>query len=87
MKHLIITYLPYLLSTITIYQVFLAGNKNVHAWIIGIGNQVLWLTWILVSQNYGLLPMNVAMWVLYTRNHFKWKKEASSTKKEPQPSY
>jgi len=85
MKHLIITYLPYVLSTITIYQVFLAGNKNVHAWIIGMGNQVLWLTWILVSQNYGLLPMNVAMWVLYTRNHFKWRKEASNLKKKSQP--
>jgi hypothetical protein len=85
MKHLITTYLPYLLSTITIYQVFWQETKNVHAWIVGIGNQALWLIWILISQNYGLLPMNVAMWVLYTRNHFKWRKETSNFKKESQP--
>lgn len=75
MKHLIVIYLPYLLSAISIAQIVMAGNKHPNAWLLGLANQVLWLTWILTSQNYGLLPMNLAIWVVYTRNHFKWKKE------------
>lgn len=69
---LIVEYLPYLLSCITIYQLVLAGNMHKNAWLVGLCNQVLWLTWILSSGTYGLLPMNLAVWVVYTRNHFKW---------------
>lgn len=72
MQHVITTYLPYLLSVISIYQIILAGNKAKHAWAVGLGNQSLWLTWILVSANYGFLPMNIAIWIVYTRNHLKW---------------
>jgi hypothetical protein len=68
--------LPWILSGITIYTMFLAGNKNNNAWLIGLANQLLWLTWIIAIGAWGLLPMNIALWVVYTRNHLKWKREA-----------
>jgi len=67
------TYLPWLLSAITIWMTLLAGNKSPHAWAIGIVNQGLWLIWIINTRSWGLLPMNVALWIVYTRNHFKWR--------------
>lgn len=60
MKNAIVTYLPWALSAITIYTMILAGDKRRHTWAVSLGNQALWLTWILVSGTYGLLPMNVA---------------------------
>ena len=66
------TYLPWLLSAITIYMTVLAGNRNRWAWAVGLLNQALWLTWIVASSAWGLLPMNIALWVVYARNHFKW---------------
>lgn len=35
--------------------------------------QLLWLVWILASKSYGLLPMNLALWIVYGRNYLKWK--------------
>ena len=75
MKDIIIFYLPFLISVITITQLIMAGNKHPKAWLVGLGNQVLWSTWIITSNNWGLLPMNIAIWVIYARNHFKWKKQ------------
>jgi hypothetical protein len=72
MSEAIRNYLPWLLSAITIYMTVLAGNKARHAWLFGLGNQALWLLWIVVSGAWGLLPMNVALWVVYARNHYKW---------------
>jgi hypothetical protein len=66
--------IPYILSAITIYMFVLAGNKSKHAWAVGLGNQALWLTWIIISSTWGLLPMNMALWFVYARNHFKWNK-------------
>jgi hypothetical protein len=66
------TYLPALLSIITIWMTLMAGNKHPNAWLIGLGNQLLWLIWICVAQQWWFLPMNFAMWLVYLRNHLKW---------------
>jgi len=68
----IVTYMPWLLSAITIYMTIMAGNKARYAWLIGLGNQALWLTWICAAGAWGLLPMNIALWAVYARNHLKW---------------
>ena len=69
---------PWILSAITIYMNFLAGNRSRHAWAVGLFAQALWLGRILYTQTWGFLPMNVALWVIYGRNHLKWSKEASA---------
>lgn len=76
MKDLIVQYLPWLLSAITIWMFLLAGNKSKIAWIVGLCNQFLWLIWIVFSASWGLLPMNLALWIVYSRNHLKWASDA-----------
>jgi len=51
----------------------LAGNKKRGAWAVALLNQFLWLIWIFLTGTWGLLPMNIALWIVYSRNHFKWK--------------
>lgn len=75
MTETIRNYLPWLLSAITIYMTVLAGNKSRHAWLIGLGNQALWLVWIVTTASWGLLPMNAALWIVYGRNHLRWTSE------------
>lgn len=75
MNSLITQYLPWLLSAITIWMTVLAGNKNRFAWAVGLLNQVLWLVWIIATASWGLLPMNLALWVVYSRNHLRWANE------------
>lgn len=69
----VVAVLPWLLSAITIWMTILAGNKSRWAWAVGLGNQGLWLVWIVASASWGLLPMNAALWAVYARNHMKWK--------------
>lgn len=77
MKHLIVNYLPYLLSAITIWMTVLTGNLHRHTWLLGLANQALWLVWIVVSESWGFIPLNVALWYVYCRNHYKWVHEFS----------
>lgn len=78
MREQIITYLPWLLSVITIWMTVLAGNKHPSAWAIGFANQGLWLGWIVASEAWGLLPMNLALWIVYARNHWQWNKREAA---------
>lgn len=69
-------YLPWLLSAITIWMTLLAGNLHRSAWLVGLANQLLWLFWIAITGTWGLLPLNIALWIVYSRNHMKWRREA-----------
>lgn len=71
---LIKIYLPWILSIITIHMTILAGNTHKNTWLLGLLNQALWLIWIIASESYGLIPMNLVLWVIYFRNHLKWSK-------------
>jgi hypothetical protein len=72
MKEIITIYLPYLMSAITIYTMFLAGDKKKGAWVVGLINQIFWFTWVFTTQNWGLLPMTIAITIVYFRNYLKW---------------
>ncbi len=75
---MLVKYLPWLMSALTVYMTVLAGNKSRYAWLIGLVNQALWLVWIVASSAWGLLPMNAALWIVYARNHAKWKNQTPS---------
>lgn len=64
--------IPYALSAVTIYMNVLAGNKHPRAWAVGLLGQVGWSGWIVSSGTWGFLPMNLALWWVYGRNHWKW---------------
>jgi hypothetical protein len=69
---MIVTYLPWLMSAMTIWMTLLAGNNHPRAWAVGLINQVFWVTWIIASETWGLIPMSIELGIVYARNHFKW---------------
>lgn len=74
-KELVVFILPWILSCLTLWMTFLAGNNNPKTWLIGLFSQCLWIIWILLSKSWGLIPLNLGMWVIYYRNHRKWNKK------------
>jgi len=40
-----------------------------------LANQAFWLVWIIATETWGLVPMNLALWIVYARNHVRWMKE------------
>lgn len=76
MRELIQIYLPWLLSGLSMAHFILVGNLWRWSWVFGLCCQVLWLTWIICTgpKALGFLPLTLALFVIYTRNHFKWAK-------------
>lgn len=72
MRDQFVTFMPLILSAITLWMTVLAGNLHPRAWLVGLVAQVGWLVWIVVSGAWGFLPMNLGMWWVYGRNHLKW---------------
>lgn len=72
MMFFIVNVLPWIMSFVTVYSMFLAGSKAKAAWELALVNQVLWLVYIVGTHAWGLLPMNFALWYVYFRNLNKW---------------
>lgn len=73
MRDLVAEWMPLLLSAVTIWMNLAAGHKYRNAWAIGLGNQALWLIWIVASAKWNFLPMNLFLWGVYFYNHLRWR--------------
>lgn len=62
-------------SAVTLLGMWLAGNKRPSAWLVGLGNQALWFATIVAFSVWGLLPLNAALIVVYSRNFLRWRRE------------
>lgn len=71
---LVLELLPWALSAMTIAVMWLAGSKNPFAWRLSIVNQALWSLWIISAEAWGLLPMNLAMYVVAIRSLLRWER-------------
>ena len=63
----------WLMSAMTLATMWLAGNKDWRAWVVGLLNQGFWLYFIFDKRAFGLLPMTIVLFCLYVRNLYKWK--------------
>lgn len=74
MRETLVFGMPWLLSAIGCLMIWKVGSFKTYGWLIGIAAQGLWLAWILLAEQYGFLPQNIALTVIYTRNYLAWKK-------------
>jgi nicotinamide riboside transporter PnuC len=70
----------YLLATVGILGIWLAGRRNLWGWALGVGAQVLWIIYALVTDQYGFIVSALAYAVVYARNWYRWRKEEADAR-------
>lgn len=65
--------LPWATSAFTLLAMWLIGQKRSVGWVVGLANQVLWVSFAVAFQAWGLLPLTVALIVIYTRALLRWR--------------
>lgn len=68
--------IPLALSANTITLMWLVGSKRLLGWVLGLVGQVGWFIFIVVFEAWGLLPLAVALTFVYSRNLWRWRREA-----------
>lgn len=62
----------YLLMAVGVFGLWLAGRKSVWGWAVGLGAQVLWVAYALVTEQYGFLVSATVYGWVYLDNWVKW---------------
>ena len=68
-----IEHMPWFMSAMTILMSWMAGNKSLHAWAIGIANQAMWAGYSVATEQYGFLLATAFLTLTYARNWWKWR--------------
>jgi hypothetical protein len=63
-----------ILAAIGIFGIYLAGRKSKWGWAVGLGAQVLWIIYAVVTHQYGFIISAVAYGLIYGKNLRDWSK-------------
>lgn len=61
---------------ITMFNMWMLGNKNILGWYLGLLNQVFWIYASLVAGTYFFILLSVFLTGIYIRNIMLWRAEA-----------
>jgi hypothetical protein len=68
----------WVLAILGITGIFLVGRKTIWGWLVLCLNEVLWVTYALVTKQYGFIAMAIAYVIVYLKSYSHWKKEEST---------
>ncbi len=67
-----------LLTLVGCLGFWLSGNRNRYGWFINLGSQALWLTYAIVTHQWGFIFGAFLYGSVYLRNYLRWRKEGES---------
>ena len=65
-------YMDWIVGFTTLISVELMIRRKWYAWVTAILNQFVWLTYIYYEDQWGLLPLNIALFIMNTRGLLAW---------------
>jgi hypothetical protein len=66
----------WLLTSIGLLGLWMAGSQNKLGWIVSLSVQVLWVLYAIATEQYGFIISACAYSFVYVRNFKKWNKQA-----------
>jgi hypothetical protein len=63
-----------LISGLIITAAILNGEVKIQGWLVLSLAQVIFLTYVVITRQWGLVPNNVVMLLIAVRNYRKWKR-------------
>jgi hypothetical protein len=68
-------YVQLVISASILTSAILNGNVKIAGWIILMAAQTVFITYVIITQQWGLIPQNVGMGAIAFRNYRRWKKQ------------
>ena len=69
-------YWSWLLAIIGVTGIFFVGRKTIWGWWVLLFNEVLWVTYALITDQYGFILSAIAYGIVYVKSYMLWRKES-----------
>jgi len=68
-------YWSWVLAVIGVTGIFFVGRKTIWGWHILLVNEALWITYAIITKQYGFILSAIAYAAVYVRSYIHWSKE------------
>jgi hypothetical protein len=72
-----IEYWSYVLAAIGVTGIFFVGRKTIWGWFVLLFNEVLWIAYALITNQYGFILSAIAYAIVYIKSYLLWRREAT----------
>lgn len=71
----------WVLAVIGVTGIYFVGRKTIWGWVVLCFNEVLWITYALITKQYGFIFSAIAYAAVYIKSFMHWKRD--ETEEEP----
>ena len=65
----------WVLGTIGVAGIYFVGRKTIWGWIVLLSNEILWITYALLTKQYGFIFSAIAYGIVYVKSFLHWRKD------------
>jgi len=65
----------YVLAAIGVTGIFFVGRKTIWGWFVLLFNEVLWIAYALITNQYGFILSAIAYAIVYIKSYMLWRRE------------
>jgi hypothetical protein len=65
----------WILAIIGVAGIYFVGRKTIWGWLVLLFNEALWITYALITDQYGFIFSALAYAIVYIRSYIHWSKE------------
>jgi hypothetical protein len=69
-------YASWVLGSVGVAGIYFVGRKTLWGWVVLLANEVLWITYALMTKQYGFIFSAVAYGIVYVKSFLHWRKDA-----------
>ena len=66
----------WVLAVIGVAGIYYVGRKTIWGWLVLLCNEVLWITYAVITDPYGFIFSAIAYGVVYIKSFLHWRQEA-----------
>jgi hypothetical protein len=70
----------WILAVIGVTGIYFVGRKTIWGWIVLCFNEVLWITYALITKQYGFIFSAIAYAAVYIKSFIHWKRDEPEEK-------
>jgi hypothetical protein len=65
----------WVLAVIGVTGIYFVGRKTIWGWIVLLFNEVLWITYAVITSQYGFIFSAIAYAIVYVRSYLHWRQD------------
>jgi hypothetical protein len=68
-------YWSWMLAIVGVAGIYFVGKKTIWGWLVLLANEALWVTYAMITKQYGFIFSAIAYGIVYIQSYLHWRSD------------